>query len=430
MSTYRRFWLTDLAALIALTAATTALFQLTDLDLAVARRFYRPGAAEPWPLADRPLWQAAYHSAPVVTAALVLAAVGAGIAGTLRPARRRLRLHGLFLLLSVALGPGLIVNLVLKDHWDRPRPRNVVEFGGTHEYAPPPPLPGRAPGKKSFPCGHCSVGYLVAAGWFVWRRRRPAIGAACLLAGLFLGTALGIGRLAAGAHFLSDLLWSACISLGVAWALYYFVLAIPGREEALDRAAAVVPEPAAKRRLGSALALGGFGLLGAIVLFGGLLAHPFQKELRWCVERGTHPEPPRVVELLLGRADVALTLVDRPDPLVRLEGSVLGFGLPTNRLRELSEYRREPVPTVRYRLVEQGWYTDLDAAVRIVIARRDLDRIFLRVSRGDVVVREEGRGEPGDRPVLDVTSERGRVELPLRDLPPAADAGHGAPNPP
>ena len=36
-----------------------------------------------------------------------------------------------FLVLSLLLGPGLLVNVILKDNWGRPRPGSVVEFGGT-----------------------------------------------------------------------------------------------------------------------------------------------------------------------------------------------------------------------------------------------------------------------------------------------------------
>ena len=37
----------------------------------------------------------------------------------------------LFLIVSLVLGPGLLVNTVLKDHWARPRPGMVTNFGGT-----------------------------------------------------------------------------------------------------------------------------------------------------------------------------------------------------------------------------------------------------------------------------------------------------------
>jgi lipid A 4'-phosphatase len=38
--------------------------------------------------------------------------------------------------------------------------------------------------------------------------------------GLAVGFALGLGRMAAGGHFLSDVIWSALLALGLAHALY------------------------------------------------------------------------------------------------------------------------------------------------------------------------------------------------------------------
>jgi membrane-associated PAP2 superfamily phosphatase len=74
------------------------------------------------------------------------------------------------LILSVVIGPGLIINAVFKDHWDRPRPRDVVEFGGMLQCTP---APLRGESGESFLCGHCSVGFLFASGWWLWKRRRP-----------------------------------------------------------------------------------------------------------------------------------------------------------------------------------------------------------------------------------------------------------------
>ena len=40
------------------------------------------------------------------------------------------RRPALFLVLVAALGPGLLINVVFKDHYGRPRPREVQELGG------------------------------------------------------------------------------------------------------------------------------------------------------------------------------------------------------------------------------------------------------------------------------------------------------------
>src|SRR6476619_7728679 len=35
-----------------------------------------------------------------------------------------------FLISTMILAPGLLVNVLLKDHWGRPRPIDVTQFGG------------------------------------------------------------------------------------------------------------------------------------------------------------------------------------------------------------------------------------------------------------------------------------------------------------
>ena len=59
---------------------------------------------------------------------------------------------------------------------------------------------------------------------WIWKRRRPGWARASLALELAVGFALGLGRMAAGAHFLSDVIWSALLSLGLAHVLYYHIL--------------------------------------------------------------------------------------------------------------------------------------------------------------------------------------------------------------
>ena len=39
----------------------------------------------------------------------------------------------LFILSTLAIGPGIITNLIFKDHWGRPRPFRVAAFGGDQD---------------------------------------------------------------------------------------------------------------------------------------------------------------------------------------------------------------------------------------------------------------------------------------------------------
>ena len=415
VSRYRRLWLPELIVLIVVAVLGTLAFWLTDLDITAARPFHHPTSADPWPIDNQPLWRFSYRSAPWVTGSLALAGAVALVAGAVRVNSRRFRLHGLFLLLSVAVGPGLIVNGILKDHWGRPRPRQIVELGGRLEYAPPL-LPVGDHG-KSFPCGHCSVGYLYSAGWWLWRRRHPVYAHASLAVGLVLGTLLGIGRMAAGGHFLSDVLWSGLIAFGVAHALYFYVLRIPARE---DSRASVFPAIERSPRLRAAAILGA-SLLGASVVAGGMLASAHYQDLSRTVALADFPVRPRTLDVEVSVLDVELEIVDAPPVAISSGGYVHGFGLPTNRITAEWWCDNAPAPVLHYRLRARGWFTDIDGVARLAIPAVAFDRIAVRVERGDIVVTDRraprAAGMPPS-PVLDLQTADGRILAPTSAIVP------------
>jgi len=139
-------------------------------------------------------------------------------ASFLAPRLRFVRLLGGFLALALIIGPGLLVNAAFKEHYGRPRPRQVAEFGGNQQFRPlsEPTFDGRG---KSFPSGHASMGFFwFAPGIYFWsRRRRTAWGFVGLA--LLHGGLMGFGRIAQGAHWPSDILWSAGIVYGSSWVL-------------------------------------------------------------------------------------------------------------------------------------------------------------------------------------------------------------------
>jgi lipid A 4'-phosphatase len=116
--------------------------------------------------------------------------------------------RALFLLCALLLGPGLFVNVTLKDNSiGRARPEQTVAFGGEARFTSAFEYSGECEKNCSFTSGHASIGFvLIAAAWAA--RRRYYFIAGCILGGL-----LGVVRIAQGAHFLSDVLFSF-------WAVY------------------------------------------------------------------------------------------------------------------------------------------------------------------------------------------------------------------
>ena len=403
MSASRRDWLPEAMLLIALAIVMTVLFAVTPLDLEAARVFYRPDSPDHWPLARQLPWSVLYELAPPITALLIILGVVGLVAGHLR--RREVwRRYGIFLIFSVVLGPGLIVNMGMKDHWDRPRPRDIVEFGGPLHYSPAP-LPGE--GGKSFPCGHCSVGFLFAAGWWIWKGRRQAWAYASLGLGVLVGFALGVGRMAAGGHFLSDVIWSALLAWGVAHALYYYVLPIPAHEGRRQVVSVATLSPLHLRRVTTV-----FAALGATGVLVALFLTPHGRRFATNVDLASLSPPPRVLEVTARTANIDIVINDEPATQMLVEGELHGFGLPTGRLETSVEFRTTPNATVHFRIEQYGWITDLDVSATIRVPPSSLQRIVVRLGHGNIRVSDATRSRilESRRLLLDLRTQQGNVQ--------------------
>jgi membrane-associated phospholipid phosphatase len=124
--------------------------------------------------------------------------------------------------LTCLLGAGLLVNGILKPGWGRPRPRQVVEFGGSLEFRHPfqPGVPGEG---ESFPSGHASMGFLlITLACFRSCIRGQAIFGAAI--GVQYGSLIGLGRIVQGGHFFTDVLYSLGVMSMVAIALNDLIL--------------------------------------------------------------------------------------------------------------------------------------------------------------------------------------------------------------
>jgi len=119
----------------------------------------------------------------------------------------RWRRSGAFLILLLILGPGLLVNSVFKDHWGRPRPREIAEYGGQKQFLHPWQKGEDGKG-RSFPSGHGSAAFYMTAPYFIYRRSNNRLARLWLLGGLVFGVLMSIARITQGGHFLSDNLWA------------------------------------------------------------------------------------------------------------------------------------------------------------------------------------------------------------------------------
>jgi lipid A 4'-phosphatase len=126
------------------------------------------------------------------------------------------RLPLAFIVLSGLLGPGLLVNAGFKDQWQRARPYQVENFGGTQKFSRAGVMTDQCTKNCSFVSGHVACGFFFAS-LMLLHRRRQVIWA---LVGTSAGLLIGFARMAAVAHWLSDVLWAAPITLMCSWVIW------------------------------------------------------------------------------------------------------------------------------------------------------------------------------------------------------------------
>src|SRR5262245_17594128 len=137
---------------------------------------------------------------------------------------------------TLALAPGVVANLVLKEHWGRPRPIDVAEFGGDEHFRPWWDPRGDCPKNCSFIAGEPSGAFWTMAGAAVVPLQWRALAYGSALA---FGAAVGVLRMAAGAHFFSDVVFAGVFSFLVIWLVHGWLYRWPRMrisDEAVERA--------------------------------------------------------------------------------------------------------------------------------------------------------------------------------------------------
>ncbi|HUA53242.1 MAG TPA: phosphatase PAP2 family protein [Candidatus Sulfotelmatobacter sp.] len=211
---------------LVLLAASAALFLLfPGLDLAVSGWFYRPGAG--WQLGYAPAFTVIREGVPYMIAAAVAVAALLLVVNLVRGTDvLQMRARGFaFVVLALLLGPGLLANVVLKDHWGRARPAHVVEFGGTMTFSPALLPVDACDHNCSFVAGDAAAGYFLLAFALLARRRR----ALAVAGALAIGSGLGAVRVIQGGHFLSDVVFAGLFVGGLTWGLHHLMMTPAGR---------------------------------------------------------------------------------------------------------------------------------------------------------------------------------------------------------
>ncbi|MBX6327410.1 MAG: phosphatase PAP2 family protein [Pseudolabrys sp.] len=243
-----------IVALVVATAVGVPLALFPQLDLAVSALFYAVSDGQhnmfAWRLS--PLVQTLRNLGLWASGALLVPAIAAVLVKLVLP-RRKMLISGraaLFLIATMALGPGLLANVVLKDHWGRPRPIDVTQFGGDQHFVAWWDPRGDCPANCSFVSGDVTGAFwTLAPATLAPPPWRPLAYAAALA----FGVAMSVLRIMAGAHFLTDTVFAGVFTFLLIWLTHGLIFRWPRTRLSADTVERARAPPAPRAGLGGGL---------------------------------------------------------------------------------------------------------------------------------------------------------------------------------
>ncbi|MEM9523536.1 MAG: phosphatase PAP2 family protein [Pseudomonadota bacterium] len=209
-----------IGTLIALNLSMVLFLAAPEIDLSVSRLFFDP---------ERGFWMAEDETLTTLRLLFLRTTQITGLTAVIAYVMWwRLRSHLslpkpiiAYVAAAFAIGPGLLVNAVLKAHWGRARPANIEEFGGWKIFTFPFERADQCLSNCSFVSGEGAGIAMTAilAGTLIWpwlKTKSRLVWAAGIGVAL-----LGIGlRIAMGRHFLSDSVFAVLLMALIALILY------------------------------------------------------------------------------------------------------------------------------------------------------------------------------------------------------------------
>jgi lipid A 4'-phosphatase len=210
---------TGLAIALAVAAGVGVVFAIfPQLDLELSGFFFDP-KTNTFPLALNAPLSHARGAAQLLITLLAAPAILAVVGKVLVPHRPMLipGRAALLLLTSLALGPGILANTILKDHWGRARPIDIVAFGGNEPFTPWFDPRGSCSGNCSFVAGEPSGAFWAFAPAALSAPQWRLLAYGSVLA---FGAAVGLLRMAVGAHFFTDVVFAGVVIFLLVWTLH------------------------------------------------------------------------------------------------------------------------------------------------------------------------------------------------------------------
>lgn len=229
-------WLADpfVQCLVVIGAISVVFLTFPALDIWFSRQFYDEVTGS-FPVAHLPVFIAIRELHSIMTWVIAVGVSLALVYKILVPWRPSLvpPRDILFILGTLAVGPGIIVNGLFKSFSGRPRPYQTELFGGEMPFVGVWDITDHCARNCSFISGESSsaIWLITATVLFPRRWRRTAF---VILLGL--GIVFALNRVAFGGHFLSDVLIAWFLTLGLIALFERYLYASSGADERAAKA--------------------------------------------------------------------------------------------------------------------------------------------------------------------------------------------------
>ena len=194
----------------------SVIFVSSDLDLLIATYFYNFKTAS-WRLAQN-FWVNAIYNYGALPQLLSLHFLWVLL--FLAYFKKTLINYNKHLILVSAVFASEILVVVCKELFSRPRPRELIVFGGDNAFAKLWQIGEQG---LSFPSSHAKSGFIMIVLFYLLYFSHKKIAYFFLVLSLLLGAALGYARIAQGGHFLSDVIFSGFFAHFSVLASVYFL---------------------------------------------------------------------------------------------------------------------------------------------------------------------------------------------------------------
>ncbi len=337
-----------------------------DIDRRMASLFYRPDSG--WFLAKRPLWEWMYRYGTIPGIVVTLSALLIWVAALYFESLKAWRRPCLLVVLTTIIAAGLLVNVVLKQYWGRPRPKEIIEFGGRWEYRHILP-PGPSGKGSSFPCGHCTMGFVLLA-MISFRRQSKILAISGTVTGVVLGVLLSAARIVQGAHFVSDTIWSLGIVGMVATVLHAYFLGNNTRKRQADAKAIT-----GQRKVLITIST----LIAAIIMVGGFLTRrPYYKT---CIYRFEISRPVEIIDIRINADPKQVLIRYAQQKAGQLQVDTQGFGWIRQNYRLGYDTRvNGKTLLLNLNIDARSYFAELDQALTLTLpgAAKDQVKILLQ----------------------------------------------------